>query len=104
MDWLTKLFGLDSAPQTDFDTVRRMRELPGADQEWLSMEDRRAFAREFTRDTYGLGAIPMAAMVPLEQVYKAVRPQGRSGFHNPAASVGAGYTGILQGLFDLGRK
>jgi hypothetical protein len=49
-----------------------------------------------------LGALNMAVSVPGEQLVKAIRPSGRSGYFAPLANIGAGYTGIIQGLDDNG--
>lgn len=99
-------------PQDSFEEVRRQREQPGADQARLAVEDRRAFAREFTRNNPVLGPLALMFAVPGEQVVKGAmslagaKPGdpyfGRSGFTNPIESVGAGFTGVLQGLNDRG--
>ena len=93
---------LDQLPQDKFWEVRRKREQPGADQQKLALEDRRAYSREITRDNGMLGALNMAVAVPGEQVVKAFTQSGRSGYFNPLANIGAGYTGIVQGLDDNG--
>lgn len=87
-------------PQT-FDDVRAARDaLPADDprQQGLAMEDRRTFAREWTRDTKGLAGISLLVAVPLEAAYKATVGAGRSGRTEFLPTVGAGYTGIWQGL------
>jgi hypothetical protein len=100
-------------PQDDFNAVRAAREVPGADQARLAVEDRRAFSREFVRENPVLGPLAIGILAPAEQVAKAAmslvptaeaapRVLGRSGFSNPLESVGAAYTGALQGLNDRG--
>lgn len=99
-------------PQESFAEVRRRRDEPGADQQRLALEDRRAFAREFTRDNPVLGPIAIGILAPVEQAVKAVVPDrvlqsgdapiSRSGSSNPVESVGAAWSGVLQGLNDRG--
>jgi hypothetical protein len=87
-----------------FDEVRMLRDSLAADdprQRPLALVDRRSFAREFTRDTYGLGALSMLPAVPLEALYKAMSGYGRSGRTPILPTIGAGYRGTLQGLGDL---
>jgi hypothetical protein len=97
---------LDQLPQDKFWETRRKREHADQGQEAqqpLALEDRRSYAREITRDHGMLGALNMAVAVPGEQVVKAAGyRQGRAGFFDPLANIGAGYTGILQGLDDNG--
>lgn len=97
---------LDQLPQESFaDIVRQRDALPNDDprQKPLSIEDRRAFAREYTREHGMLGGLAMGLLAPAEQVAKAVLPvPSRSGFHEPLASIGAGWTGVIQGLDDRG--
>jgi hypothetical protein len=107
---------LDMLPQESFDQVRAARNAPGADQSRLAIEDRRAFAREFTRERPVLGPLAIAILAPLEQVAKGVAapfipalnamrpdaPISRSGFANPVENVGGAYAGVLQGLNDRG--
>lgn len=96
-----------SAP--DFAEVRRQRDIAQTleAQRALALEDRRAFAREFVRERPLLGTLALLAAVPGEQVYKGLqhlrgRQVGRSGFFDPLANIGAGYTGIAEGLVTLG--
>ena len=93
-------------PQESFAEVTAQRDAtPAADprQQALSVEDRRAFAREYTRDNGPLGAIALSFLIPAEQAAKAIAPvPSRTGFHNPLESIGGGYAGILQGLNDRG--
>jgi hypothetical protein len=97
---------LDQLPQQAFWETRRARDQADQGQEAqqpLALEDRRSYAREFTRDYGLLGAANMALAVPGEQVVKAAGyRQGRAGFFDPLANIGAGYTGIIQGLDDNG--
>ena len=97
---------LDQLPQDKFWETRRARaQAPqtAEAQQPLALEDRRSYAREFTRDYGLLGAANMAFAVPGEQVAKAAGyRQGRAGFFDPLANIGAGYTGIVQGLDDNG--
>lgn len=113
---------LDHMPQTTFAEVRRMRDEAEDDraaQRRLALEDRRAFAREFTRDHGPLAAAVLAPLIPAEVAVKGAatlaRPVvdrvapgllspvlGRSGFNHPLRALGAGYTGLLQGLNDRG--
>jgi hypothetical protein len=97
---------LDQLPQDKFWETRRARaQAPqtAEAQQPLALEDRRSYAREFTRDHGLLGAANMVFAVPGEQVAKAAGyRQGRAGFFDPLANIGAGYTGIIQGLDDNG--
>ena len=116
---------IDSLPQESFDEIRAKRAaVPETDierQRRLSHEDRRAFAREQVQNKGMLGAIGMGVAIPAEQVAKAavatpglgpvaervlsglgLSASGRSGFHDPAMAISAGYSGILQGLDDNG--
>lgn len=95
--------------EMSFDEVRAARERTKnpEDQKKLALEDRRAFAREYVRDNPITGIPAMAVLPPLEMAYKGGRaalgmdPGGRSGFFDPMANIGAGWTGMGQGAMDL---
>jgi len=96
-----------------FQEVRDARHDAGNDldaQRKLALEDRRSFAREFVRDNPLVGIPSMAVLPPAEMAYKGARsalgmdPGGRSGFFDPMANIGAGWTGLGQGIEDLLKK
>ena len=83
-------------------------------QRLLALEDRRSAVREITRDNPLLG-VPMGLfLAPGEMAVKGVdagirelgfdgvyKYPGRSGFFDPLANIGAGFTGLGQGLMDF---
>lgn len=97
----------------DFLETRFLRDAAGADnKDWqrlLALEDRRSFAREHVRDNPISGSLSMAFLPVAEMLYKGARsavgkdPGGRSGFFDPMANIGAGWTGLGQGVSDLFR-
>lgn len=106
---LKQLFDyIDSLPQTSFNEVRAQRAAAGGDleaQRRLSLEDRRAYARDYLQERGSSAALGMALAIPGEQAVKALGfgdSGSRSGFHDPVGSIKAGYDGILQGLDDNG--
>lgn len=99
----------NSAPSFTDIRLQRERAITPEEQRLLALEDRRAFAREYVQANPLTGSIAMGLLVPAEQAYKGVnhllgRQIGRSGFFNPLANIGAGYTGILEGLATRGKK
>ena len=107
------LFARYKPGEMTFSEVRNARHDAGPDAvEWqrrLALEDRRAFARELIRDKPWL-APALAALIPAEQLYKGgrvalgMKPGGRSGYFDPWANIGAGWTGIGQGMLDFGKR
>lgn len=97
----------------NFVDTRILRGMLGPNnKEWqrrLALEDRRSFAREQVAEN-PLYAVPLSVMVPGEMAYKAARhylgknPGGRSGYFDPLANIGAGWTGIGQGMLDFFKK
>lgn len=84
-----------------FDEIRAERAALADDdprQKGLALEDRRSYAKDYTERTGGWGALSLLVAVPLEAAYKAVRGHGRSGALPMGSAIGAGYTGIWQGL------
>lgn len=76
----------------------------------LAPAEHRAFAREFTQDTYGLGAIPTAAAAPLyylskQPIVRAIPEQfgwvEKDATPPSLDQLGASYKGILEGLMNL---
>lgn len=100
-----------AAEAPSFDEVRRQRELAKTleEQRLLALEDRRAFAREYTQEHPFIGPFSMMVLAPGEQVYKGVqhlrgKEIGRSGLFAPLANIGATYQGALEGLAIRGKK
>lgn len=98
-----------SAPSFTDVRLQRERAITPEEQQLLALEDRRAFAREYVQANPLTGTIAIGVLSPAEQVYKGVnhlmgRQIGRSGFFDPLANIGAGYTGILEGLATRGKK
>lgn len=100
-----------AAAAPDFVEVRRLRDKAKTleEQRLLALEDRRAFAREYTQDRPFIGPFSIALLAPAEQAYKAVqhargRQVGRSGFFAPLANIGAAYQGIAEGLATRGTR
>lgn len=105
IQWLRE----QAATAPDFSEVRRQRELADTleAQRLLALEDRRAFARDYVRDSPIMGLAAMALLPPAEQAYKGInhlfgRQVGRSGYFAPLANIGAAYQGALEGLATRG--
>lgn len=94
-----------------FQQVRGQRERAKTleEQQLLALEDRRAFAREYTQARPIVGPFSMMLLAPAEQVYKGAqalrgKKVGRSGFFDPLANIGAAYQGTLEGLATRRQK
>lgn len=84
--------------QLSHEELYRARAKPGADQGMLAPAEHRAFAREFAQESPVRAAISLPFAIP---AYTAAKAVGLQNARTPPSleEMGAGYTGMLEGLF-----